>query len=96
MKSLIEYRVSQALASSPILQEAAIAESGITELLSLAAAEENQADRWQRYEELKQAGSGYVGWHAKKEALQNTAMYEAFTAALDELLPEPLDEDRIA
>jgi len=92
MSNLIEYRISQALAASQTLRDAVVVESGLMELLSLAAAEENQAARWQRYEDLKKAALDYVGGGAQKEALRTTHAYEAFIEALDELLPEPLEE----
>lgn len=92
MTDLIEYRVSQVLAASPALQEAVIAESGLMELLTQAATEQDGDNRWRRYEELKRAGSQFVGWRARHPGARQPGMYEAFVEALDELLPVPLEE----
>ena len=92
MRDLIEWRVSQALAASAVLQDAVIAESGLMEILTLAAAEDDQANRWARYEELKSAGAGYVGWKAGQDRLASTSAYEAFIEALDSLLPAPVED----
>ena len=89
---LVNYRVSQVLAASDVLQDAAIAESAITDLLSQAAAEQDRGERWERYEELKAAAASYVGWGAKKSGLKDTSIYEAFVEALDELLPAPVED----
>lgn len=86
-RELTEPRIMAVLADHPALQEAVIAESALMEILTLAASEQNACRRWHRYEELKRAGLGYVGWEAQRPALQSSAMYEAFVNALDELLP---------
>lgn len=90
--SLTEARITQVLAASSALQDAVIAESALMELLTQAATEQDDTNRWTRYEELKRAGSGYVGWRAQHPALRGPHVYQAFVEALDELLPVPLDE----
>ena len=90
--NLIEQRVAQELAASPVLQEAVIVESQLLELLTRAAGEQDGANRWQRYEELKRAGSRLVGWRAAQQELRSSGMYEAFIEALDKLLPTPDEE----
>ena len=69
-----------------------IAESGLMELLTMAATEQDAANRWTRYEQLKAAGAGYVGWKAGQDALASTSAYEAFIEALDSLLPAPVED----
>lgn len=87
-RELTEVRIMAVLDQHPALQEAVIAESGLMELLTLAASAQDTRGRWHRYEELKRAGRCYVGWEAQQIALQSSAMYESFVKALDELLPD--------
>lgn len=82
-----ELRVRQLMDKTPILQKAVLAEPDVFSLLLTAASSQDCANRWRRYEELKRAGSCYVGWDARIPALQSPAVYEAFVTALDELLP---------
>lgn len=86
-KSLAQQRVTQALEASPGLMDAAIVEPRITNLLTVAATQENPDAHWRIYEALKAVGTHLVGWEAEHPALRTSELYEALMRAIDLLLP---------
>lgn len=84
--------LKQTFARYPLVQHATQLDPRILPLLQRAEQYTNIARRWSEYERIKQDGFLLVGGGAYHHALQGSQYYDAFTLAIDMLLPDVDDE----